>query len=249
MNAFIVDDEPPATRAIEALLNQYQGDFPINIVGICNDASTAIKQINTLQPNVLFLDIEMPGYTGFELLEQVKYPNLIVVFVTAYEHYAVEAFEAHALHYIVKPISPLAFNKCLLRINDNLKMKEFNNRGIQGLSDQFKEKSIAVKTRDGYEVVACEEVVNIKSEGAYSEFHLKNGKKLVQSKNMKQCMKMLPAKFFLRISRSAIINTDKVVSFSFQDGGSIFVSNGEELLIGKTYRSEIFKFLRERYSV
>lgn len=249
MNVFIVDDEPPATRAIEALLNQNMGDFPINIVGMSNNAGKAIEQINTLQPNVLFLDIEMPGYTGFELLERIKYLNLIVVFVTAYEHYAVEAFEAHALHYIVKPISPLAFNKCLLRINNSLKLEEFNGKGIQGIGEQLKEKSIAIKTRDGYKVVACDDVVSIKSEGAYSEFHLESGKKLVQSKNMKQCMKMLPAKHFLRISRSAIINVHKVSSFSFQDGGTIFVSNGQELLIGKTYRSDIFKFLRERYSV
>jgi len=249
MNAFIVDDEPPASRAIEALLNQYRGDFPINIVGICNDAATAIEQINKLQPEVLFLDIEMPGYNGFELLDQIKYPNLIVVFVTAYEHYAVEAFDAHALHYIVKPISPMAFNKCLLRIHENLKLREFNNERLRSISDQLRESSIAVKTRNGYDVIAYEEVVSIKSEGAYSEFHLQNGKKLVQSRNMKQCMKMLPAKRFLRISRSSIINVEKVVSFSFQDGGSIFLSNGEELLIGKTYRSEIFNLLRERYSV
>jgi len=249
MKVFILDDEPPAARAIEVLLNQHKGDFAIEVIGISNNAVEAIDQINELQPNVLFLDVEMPGYTGFEVLDRINIENLMVIFVTAYRDYAVEAFKANAIHYVMKPISPKAFSKCVERIAENLRHGRFNTRALTTVMDQFNEKSIAIKTIEGYEVVNCDDVVRVKSEGAYSQFLLENGKTLVQSKNLKQVGQILPNSLFKRVSRSAIVNINKVKSFSFHDGGSISLNNGEELLIGRTYQSSIFNFLRERYSV
>ena len=247
MKVFIVDDEPPAVRAIEALLEQHEGDFPVEVIGTSNDSEEAIEWINKVRPDVLFLDVEMPGLTGFELLEKINYKDLMVIFVTAYRDYAVDAFKANAIHYIVKPISPKAFNHCLERINEKLEQKQFNMTGLNRVLDRMHEGKIAIKSKDGYSVLPCEEVVSIKSEGSYSEFHLENGKKLVQSKNLKHSSEGLPKDLFKRISRSAIINIEKVVSFSFQDGGSICLSNGENLLVGKTYRNETFALLKDKF--
>ena len=249
MKVFILDDEPPAARAIEVMLQQAKDDFPAEIVGVSNDASEAIQLINECQPNVLFLDVEMSGYNGFEVLDRINIQHLLVVFVTAYRDYAVEAFKANAVHYMVKPISPKAFKKCLERIKENITSGRFNTEGLTNVLDQLSNPSIAIKTSNGYEVVDCHDVIRIKSEGAYSQFFLENGKTLIQSKNLKQVSYTLPKKLFKRVSRSAIINIEKVRSFSFQDGGSISLCNGEELLIGRTYQTKIFGFLRERYSV
>lgn len=249
IRAYILDDEPPAVKAIEALLKRYENNFPVDILGSSNQPKDSIEAIESLKPNVLFLDIEMPEQTGFELLEKVQHPELLVVFVTAYREYAVDAFDAHALHYLVKPISPHQFYKCLEKIDQRLNSGILATKKLEQVPRLSESKSTAIKTREGYEIVPYDEIVRVKSEGAYSEFYLRNGKKLVQSKNMKQSIKGLPATYFRRISRSAIININQMVSFSFQDGGSIFMSNGEELLVGKTYRSEVFNFLRAQYSL
>lgn len=247
MKAFIVDDEPPAARTIEALLQLHGNEFDIDEIHLSNNAVEAIGLIDKAQPDVLFLDVEMPDCNGFDLLERINYSNMALVFVTAYRHYAVEAFRANALHYLVKPISPKAFLECLHRVRENYKSQEPKTQRISDVIQQYKEPTIALKTSNGYEVIKCKEIVAVKSEGSYSVFQFENGKTLIQSKNLKHSAEALPAKLFKRISRSAIINTEKVASFSFQDGGSITLNNGEELLIGKTFHTDIANFLKKRY--
>jgi two-component system LytT family response regulator len=249
MKVFIIDDEPPAVNAIKALLNRHESEYPIQLLGTSNDSVAAIEEVNRLKPEILFLDVEMPGNNGFEFLAKISFHDLIVIFVTAYRDYAVEAFKENALDYIVKPISPKAFKSCLERIDEKLKTKAFNAHNINLVLEKMNSKSLAVRTNNGYEVIDYDTIVWVKSEGAYSEFYLQDGKNFVQTKNLKQCLKILPAHLFKRISRSAVINIEKVASFSFSDGGSILLTNGQELLIGKTYRTELFSFLREKYSL
>lgn len=247
MKAFIVDDEPPAARTIEALLQLHSHEFGIHEVRLSNNSVEAIELITEIQPDVLFLDVEMPDCNGFELLERIDYTNMAVVFVTAYRHYAVDAFKTNALHYLVKPISPKAFLGCLQRVKEHRAKGRFNTQKTTEVLQQLKEPTIALKTSNGYDVIKCKEIIAVKSEGAYSVFLLENGKTLVQSKNLKRSAETLPSKLFKRISRSAIINIDKVANFSFQDGGSITLTNGDELLIGKTFHSDISSFLKKRY--
>jgi two-component system LytT family response regulator len=249
MNIFILDDEPAAVRTIEALLEQYKGDFPVEIIEMSNDPVEAIPKINKLKPEVLFLDVEMPIYSGFDVLKQITYSDFLVIFVTAYRDYAVEAFKANAIHYIVKPVSPKAFNKCLVRINESLMKKRFNSKELETFLEKQTNKSIAIYTKDGYEVISPEEIVCVLSNGAYSEFYLENGKIILQSKNLKYSESILSDQFFKRISRFTIVNLLKVVSFSFVDGGLISLSNGKELYIGKTYREKTFDFLKEKYAL
>lgn len=249
MNVFILDDEPPALRTIKALLEQYKGNFPIEVIGMSNDPVEAISRINKLKPQVLFLDVEMPIYSGFDVLKQITYSDFLVVFVTAYRDYAVDAFKAKAFHYIVKPISPKAFNECLIRINENLVKKRFSSKDLETFLERHSNKSIAIHTKDGYEVISSEEIICVLSNGAYSEFHLGNGKIVLQSKNLKYSERILSDQVFKRISRSAIVNLGKIVSFSFTNGGLITLSNGKELYVGKTYREKIFDFLKSKYAL
>lgn len=249
MNVFILDDEPPAIKTIKALLEQHKGDFSVDTIEMSNDPVEAIPRINKLKPEVLFLDVEMPIYNGFDVLKQITYSDFLVIFVTAYRDYAVEAFKTNALHYIVKPISPKAFNKCLVRINESLINKSFNSKEIDAFLEKQTKKSIAIYTKDGYEVISFKEIVCVLSNGAYSKFYLENGKTILQSKNLKHSESILPNQFFKRISRSAIVNLEKVASFSFTNGGLISLSNGKELYVGKTYREGVFEFLKEKYSL
>jgi two-component system LytT family response regulator len=248
MKIFIVDDEPPAIRVIESLLEQNKEEFSFSVLGTSTNSEDAISQINALQPNLLFLDVEMPGYSGFELLEEIICEDLIVVFVTAYRDYAVEAFRANVVDYIVKPISPSLFRKCVQRISEKVSREESILGGNMTL-DQVTNKSLAFRNSNGYEVVSYSEVIYIKSDGAYSEFQLENGKKIINSKNLKYNEGILPKELFKRISRSTIINIEKVSLFSFNNGGSVSLCNGKELLIGKTYRNDVFNYLKKKFLV
>lgn len=247
MKAYIVDDEPPAIRTIEALLQRFEATAPITILGSNNNSLEAVEEINKLKPNVLFLDIEMPGLNGFEILNHLNYKEFLVVFVTAYRDYAVEAFNIEAFHYILKPISPLSFTKCLQKIEQRLIEKNYTSSAEVLSAASVKGHSIAIRGQEGYQLIDYNEISAIIADGAYSKFVLNNGKALTHSKNLKYNATKLPSEFFKRISRSAIINLEKIKSFTFQDGGTIKLTNNEELLVGKTYRSEVFKYLKDRF--
>ncbi len=249
MRVFILDDEPPAVKVIKALLEQQKVNFPINIAGTANDPLEAIPQINQLKPEVLFLDVEMPIYNGFEVLKQLTYTNFLVVFITAYRDYAFDAFKANAFNYLMKPISPKAFHSCLVKIGERLGEKQFNPKELKALLKSYSGNGIAIHTKHGYEVIIHHDIVCVLSSGAYSEFHLANGKNIVQSKNLKFNENFLPEPLFKRISRSAIINTKRIASFSLADGGSVLLSNGQELFIGKTYRQNVFEFLKKKFGL
>ncbi|MGB0404178.1 MAG: LytR/AlgR family response regulator transcription factor [Salibacteraceae bacterium] len=247
MNVYIVDDEPHAIRTIEALLERKKASYHNKVVGSSSNANEALNEINRLQPNVIFLDIEMPEMNGFELLNKITYDDFLVVFVTAYRDYAVEAFSVEAFQYIVKPISPLAFEQCLDKIIIRLEEKSDYEKKRTTDAPEGESTRLAFRAKEGYSLLQFEDIISVQSEGSYSNFILSSGKKVTQTKNLKYCESVLPNDQFMRISRYSIINLNKIKSFSFQDGGSITVSNSDELLIGKTYRSDVFKYLRSKF--
>lgn len=245
IRAYIIDDEPPAIRTIAALLQKNSNRFPVDIVGTNSDPVDGLSEIKVKRPNVLFLDIEMHNCNGFELLENIDYTPLLTVFVTAYEDYAVKAFEVNAFQYLVKPVSPIAFSKCLENVSKQLQLllqPETNGDLESHFNDQ-----ITLKSKDGYAVVNYTDIEYIESDGAYSNFHLNNGKKIVYSKNLKHTYNQLNQDIFLRVSRSAITKISCIATFSFSEGGSVTLDNGTELYVGKTYRQEVFKVLREKF--
>lgn len=246
IRAFILDDEPPLVRSIKALLERNKKEYDIEVIGTSSNALKAIDAINQLKPNVIFLDVEMPHLNGFELLEQINYPERLIIFVTAYRDYAVEAINVEAFQYLVKPLSPLLFSKCIKKVHSKLELQNDSIKDTPTSTAQNSEK-IAIRHKENYELYNYDEIISVNSEGSYSTFKLTDGHKLTLAKNLKQVSQSLSEQTFMRINRSTLINTSKVKAFSLQDGGTITMLNGEHYSIGKTYRDHVLNYLKQLY--
>jgi len=198
-NALIVDDERLARQDLKDLLKDFEN---IHIIGEADSVAAAINSIEELQPDVIFLDIQMPGESGFELLEKTKVTAKII-FVTAYDEYAIRAFEINALDYLLKPVSPDRLRRAIERIEnqediDLAKMKRLTN--IDHLFLMF---------NNQYKFIPIKSVVCITAAGDYSELFLCDGHKGLVQKSMKEWDDRLPENF-CRIHRSSIINLEYV---------------------------------------
>lgn len=246
IKTYILDDEQPAVESIKTLLHLHE-DFASAEIQYNTNPKVAIEEINTFCPDILFLDIEMPFYNGFEVLQQIDTEKLIVIFVTAYDQYAIQAIKENALDYILKPIDPVQFKTALEKASQRLNKKNYSAGAIQKLIQSNEKRKIAIASKNGYVLIAPEEILYVVAENVYSVFHLTNGKNITQSKNLKTTASMLPERLFLRISRSCIIKCDAIVGFTFHNGGTISLTDGSEHSIGKTYRKLVFEFLKKQF--
>lgn len=196
--AIIVDDELLARRALRSLLL----DFPhIEILGESDGVQDAIGLIQELKPNLLFLDIQMPGETGFDLLDQINFQG-DVIFVTAYDEYALRAFEINALDYLMKPISP---KRLKLSIN-RLDSEERKSPEIP-YTLSYHDRLFVLRGKNMI-FLKISTIVYIEAEGDYTNVYTSDGKHGLVLKSMKEWDKRLPNRFFSRIHRSYIVNLD-----------------------------------------
>jgi two-component system LytT family response regulator len=196
----IVDDESLPRKDLIALLSEY---IEIKVVGEAGNITTAIEIINKLKPNLIFLDVKMPGESGFDLLEHID-ENIHIVFVTAFDEYAIRAFEVNALDYLLKPVTRERLDLTIEKldqvnkvISENLKKLEYDDQ-------------IFLRLNNKYHFLKINSITQLTAEGDYSKVQTKNGKKSLVLKSMKEWEDRLPANHFIRIHRSTIINTDEV---------------------------------------
>ena len=213
IRALIVDDEPLARERIRHLLR----DEPeIEIAGECGSGTEALEQIGRQAPDLLFLDVQMPGMDGFELLRQLPPDQLpIVIFTTAYDQHAVRAFDAHALDYLLKPFKPARFKEAVQRARTLLAERQAGTaaRGLLdllgGSAPATQLTRLAIKTDDKVVFVAIGEVDSIESAGNYVVVHVGKDSHVLRE-TLTSLEGKLPAKQFLRISRAAIVNLERV---------------------------------------
>ncbi len=198
--ALIVDDERLARKEIISMLKDYEN---IIIYGEAEDVPSAIKAITKQKPDVIFLDIQMPGKSGFDLLNEINIDSKII-FVTAFDEYAIRAFEINALDYLLKPISPGRLQKAIGRLdknensnNNSLRKLKYNDRLFLSIDSQM-------------QFLKVSSILSISSAGDYSELLTFNGKKELTQKSMKEWESRLPENYFSRIHRSTIINMEFV---------------------------------------
>lgn len=255
ISTYLLDDEPLAVDGLQALIESRHSDY-FNIIGKNTNPALAIEEIDQLKPQLLFIDVEMPGYKGFQVLQKLKYQVPTIVFVTAYDDFAIKAYDVDASDYLLKPIDPVRFDKALKKIvrknkgflsySDNNESNEENILRHKHIEDPLNRK-IGVLTRDGYHLIHLNEISYIKADNNYSEFHLTNGKKMVHSKNLKSVEEFIPKSSFLRISRFTIIRTDCIKIYNSSDGGFFVLNDGSKHSLGNTYKKELKSFIKEKY--
>jgi two-component system LytT family response regulator len=211
-SAFIVDDERLARADLASMLAVHDN---IEVVGEAADVASAAKSITELNPDIIFLDIQMPGETGFDLLEKVPI-DAKIVFVTAYDEYAIRAFEVNALDYLLKPVN----HERLAHTIERLELDKAVD--IENLSQLDYTDSLFLTMNNQLRFLKTDTIIAISSAGDYSEVAATDGSTQLTGKSMKEWEKRLPPKYFVRIHRSTIINlnfirrTEKWFNYSYR---------------------------------
>ena len=212
----IVDDEPAARMGLRTVINQFE---ELSIVAEIGNGQTAIEQIPILKPDLVFLDIEMPEIDGFEVARATENLGYQLVFVTAYEQYALEAFDTHAIDYLLKPVRPQLLKKCIQKIlrQENLVKNTPDNDKRNELD---KQETIALSDGHSLRMVKHAHIDFIEAIGRYRQIHLSEAGKaihhttnIISDTTLEEFEKQLCSASFLRVHRSYIINLSVIVSF------------------------------------
>lgn len=241
IKTIIVDDVELARERIKILLN----DPDIEIIAECENGREAIAAIQSLKPDLVFLDIQMPQIGGFELIESIGVERMpTVIFVTAYDEFALQAFEVNAIDYLLKPFSEKRLAKAIARAKREIKKEIPTDKIEEKLRNLLKEvkpepqylKRIPVKSSRGTLLILIEDIDWINSAGHYLELHTGNETHLIREK-LTQIETKLDPKTFMRIHRSIIVNLDRIRSFYplFNGDQMIILKNGQELNLSRTY--------------
>ena len=198
--ALVVDDERLARKELILMLKEFEN---INVVGEADDVPSAIEAINKLKPDVIFLDIQMPGESGFDLLNKID-TEAKIIFVTAFDEHAIHAFEINALDYLLKPINPERLKLSIERLE--LDSEDAGNQNKKLNYDDY----LLLNLNNHLKFLSISSIISITSAGDYSNILLDKNKKGLTLKSMKEWEKRLPEKHFCRIHRSTIINMNYI---------------------------------------
>lgn len=243
LRAIIIDDEQPILKMLESVIEQFCDG--VEVVGTADSVKTGVKRIKSLRPDIVFLDINLTDGNGFDILNHLEEPLPMVIFITAYEEYAVKAFKFSAIDYIMKPINvdeiQAAVQKCKLQLEkDNLseKLKIF----LQNMDEtNSEEKKIVLKTAESIHIVKVSDIVRCEADHNYTEFYLLNNKKLLVSKTLKEYDDLLSSYGFFRTHQSHLVNTNYISRFDKADGGELILANDHRVPVSKRKRDELFE--------
>ena len=243
IRTLIVDDERLARQKVRTLLDD---DADIEIVGECANGPEAIAAVRKQKPDLLLLDIEMPGANGFEVLHKLRSERLpMVVFITAHDEYAVKAFEVEAIDYVMKPFDRRRFHDALRKAKRQMSDEsgESEAKLIRLLERVVKPKALdhfVVKARDRTFLVPVSDVDWIEAEGKYVRLHAAGAAHLVRE-SISEVEERLDARKFLRIHRATIVNVKRILEMHRGFGGSVFVMlrDGTKLTMSRRYRGRI----------
>lgn len=253
MTALVVDDEPIARRAVTRLLREHPD---IELVGECGDGISAIQAIRTHSPDVVFLDIQMPAMDGMDVVSNIGPARMpATVFVTAFEHYAVRAFEANAVDYLVKPFSRDRFMQTLKRVKTRLLAPgslPVASDAIQQVLDALRRREgyltrLPVRTSDHVTFIDVDDIVWIKANGNAVEIHLLSGTHEMRE-TMATLADRLDPKHFARVHRSAIINVRRVQAIHpwFNGHHVVTMDTGQKLRMSRYQRDTFLRLVSAR---
>jgi two-component system LytT family response regulator len=245
MRVLIVDDEPLARKRIKRML---AGDVEVEIVGDCASGHEALAMIRDREPDLVFLDIQMPEMDGFSVLKAVAPDRMpLIIFVTAYDQYALRAFEFYALDYLLKPFDRRRFEKAMQRARERIlkeKGDEMNQRTI-ALLEEIKARShhlsrLVVKAGGRVFFIKTEEIDWIEAEGKYVRLHVGKESHLLREAISSLEAQLDPAKF-LRIHRSTIVNIDRIRELQpwFHNEYRVILRDGTELMLSRSCRKKL----------
>ena len=243
LNALIVDDESAPKKVLTELLRRYCPN--VIVVGIAQSVPEAVQKINKLNPDIVFLDIEMPGLNGFQLFDFFDTITFDVIFVTAYNQYAVQAFEVSAIDYLMKPVSAERLIKAVSKVTHSRKEGEVSQRELvqHFIREKIKTK-LTIETMDKVHFIDVADIIRVEAEGAYCTLYLYNQEEFLVSRPLADYDKQLTEEAgFFRIHRSHLVNIYFVETVDI-DNAMLQLIDGSTLPIARTRKNEFNLYLK-----
>lgn len=244
IRTIIIDDEPSAINVLSLILKK-KCDNTVQIIATSNSPQLGRNLIEELQPDLVFLDVEMPGLSGIDLVQSFHKPTFRVVFITAFDAYAIEAFRVNAIDYLLKPVESDDIVRIIEKIiNDTRKNEYVMDVQFQNLQKLLLRHSIDAEARIGIAMsdkiifVRIHEIIYCEAQGAYTNVHLKEGKKILASKPLGDFEAQLSSHKFFRIHHSTLINLNCIKEFQRNNGGYVVMQNDAKLEVSHRKRKD-----------
>jgi two-component system, LytTR family, response regulator len=250
MTAILIDDEIKSLNALALMLKKNCAE--LEVIATCSDTADALDKISSLQPDLLFLDISMPGKNGIELMQLLSTHMPEVIFVTAHDDYMLQAFKFGAVDYLLKPVDETelkdAVNRAFTRISKKKRM-DWLEVLMHNMRPQLPahEVKLCVPSQYGFEVILLQDVIFCEASSSYTKFFLSGKKQVVTSKTIKEYEYLLAGNFFVRVHRSYLINLRHVREYRRGEEGTIMMTNGQEIKVAKR-KKELFLMKMKEYS-
>lgn len=244
INAIIIDDEKAALQALQTKIQMYCPE--INIKAICESSKAGLLAIKEYQPDVVFLDIEMPWMNGFEMLDCLgSNINFEVIFVTAYDQYAIRAFKSKALDYLLKPVDKDDLIETYARLKSAI--SHFSSEQLSELTKEMNKpialKRILLHSMEGIEILDQNEINYCQADSNYTYVFTNSAKKIIVSKTLAGVEKLLNQNLFLRVHKSYTVNLSAIKRIAANDGARIILKDQTEIPISRRRKEQLFEAL------
>lgn len=246
IESIIIDDESAFINTLNIMIK----DHPeFKIIKTARSVKDGIELINKMQPDLVFLDIQLEDGLGFDVLKATSDLNYMVIFVTAFDYYAVEAFRFSAIDYLLKPISSDNLKEALGKVNWRIDNSSLKTK-IELLLNNYKEtdkhkKKIVLKELDTHHVLSVDDIICCSAEGSYTKFYIKNNIQIIVSKHLKEYEKLLEKYDFVRVHRSHLVNINKIHKYEKKDGGMLSLEEDIKVMVSVRKKDKISAILKE----
>lgn len=242
MKTLLIEDEEQAISALKAEIRYHCPG--LEIIGVAQSVKDGIEQIMTLEPELVFLDIQLSDGLGFEVLEAIKQRRFSVIFTTAYSQYAIRAIKFSALDYLLKPIDGNELKAAVQKLQQ-INATEQQQKMESFLQNQLHlaKKKIALPTSDGISIFELESIIRCSSEGNYTCIYFTSGKKMLFAKTLKEFEELLGQSGFERVHHSHIINLNHLTSYTNRDGGYVILSDKSTVAVSQRKKAQLLSIL------
>jgi two-component system LytT family response regulator len=250
MKAILVDDEQDGIRALKKMLELHCPQ--VNVAAVCSSATAAKQQLETINPDLIFLDIQMPGKSGLELLRELPSRNFEVIFVTAHNEYMLQALQYSAADYLLKPVDEDRLVEAVNRVEKRLeegKREELAETLLHNLSQTGNpsQMRLCLPTLKGFIVLKLDDIVYCEAERSYTIFHLEGNRTVTVSKPLLDYDNLLKGTSFFRIHKSFLINLNHVKEYQRGEGGIVIMSDNAEIEVSRRKKEMFLLKIKESF--
>ncbi len=243
LKVVIIDDEAPARKLISNVITSNFKE--LNVAGFGEDVKSGLEVINNCKPDIVFLDVDMPDGTGFNLLQKLPEVDFKLIFITAHSKYAIQAIKFSALDYFLKPIDIISFTESLTKIISSIKKEEqeIALSAFMNNMEDAKNKKIVLNTSENIFVVNVSDIIRCFSEGNYTTFFVKDQPKIVTSTTLKEYDNLLSNYDFVRVHRSHLVNINFIQKYS-KNNGILYMTDNSQCPVSFRKRDELLNLFK-----